>query len=266
MAIDKIIRGFLSLLLVSVLVAPVLSLEDPYPQSRFVEASYEMTPDGVIKFGERVMATITLTNFSKEINESKFFFYSKLDSPQWSVTADGVALAYEQPLVINHSAETVVIGLTGKAPDIEFQKEILIARIDENTTANDYTILVEKRTVTSSEIQEIVIVIDESRKAIERANQSIQNATMDTSDAEDDLSMAKRYLADANDYYPEDLNASIDAAHNATYYANMAYEKVENSESRALTKKYAIYGVIALIIIAIVVILYRRSKWDKLGR
>ncbi|MHC1565109.1 MAG: hypothetical protein ACXQS6_02155, partial [Candidatus Syntropharchaeales archaeon] len=71
---------------------------------------------------------------------------------------------------------------------------------------------------------------------------------------------------DANDYYPEDLNASIDAAHNATYYANMAYEKVEKLESGARTKKYVIYGVLALIIIAVLVILYQRSKRDKLGK
>lgn len=268
MNIDKISRGVLSLIIVSVMIAPALALEDPYPQSRFVDVSYEMRPEGVIQFGENVWATITLTNFSKEINESKFFCYSELDAPQWSVTVDGVPVAYNEgePLLINHSAETVVIGLTGKAPNIEFQKEILIARIDENTTTNDYTVLVEKRTVTSSEIQKVVNVIDESKKAIERAKQAIHNSTMDTSDAEDDLKMAERYLADANDYYPEDLNASIDAAHNATYYANMAYEKVEKLESGARTKKYVIYGVLALIIIAVLVILYQRSKRDKLGK
>ena len=73
MNIDKISRGVLSLIIVSVMIAPALALEDPYPHSRFVDVSYEMRPEGVIQFGENVWATITLTNFSKEINESKFF-------------------------------------------------------------------------------------------------------------------------------------------------------------------------------------------------
>jgi hypothetical protein len=267
MNVDKISRGVLSLIIVSVMIAPALALEDPYPQSRFVEASYEMTPDGVIEFGESVWATITLTNFSKEIDESKFFFYSELDAPQWSVTVDGVAVAYEKPFVINHSADVVTIALAGRAPEIGFQKEIVIARIDENTTTNDYTVLIEKRTVTSDEIQKVVIAIDESKKAIERANNSIQNATMDTSDATDDLGMAERYLQDAEDYYVnKKMNASLAAAENATYYANKAYENVQSIESSASTKKYVIYGVIALIIIAVLVILYQRSKRDKLGK
>ena len=264
---DKMIRSLLALLLISIIITPAFALDEPYPTSKFVEASYEMTPDGVIQFGESVWATITLTNFSKEINESKFFFYSDLKSPQWSVAVDGVAVDYEQPLVINHSADTATVALAGRAPDAGWQKEIVIARIDENTTTNDYTVITIKRTVTSDEIYEILTAIDESRNSIELANQSIRNATIDTSDAKDDLGMAQRYFEDAENHYKnKDFNASLAAAENATYYANKAYEGIENIESSANLKKYLIYGVIALILIAVVVILYQRSKWDKLGR
>jgi len=255
----------LLLILSGLVIQPVLALEGAYPPSRFVEASYTMEPAGIIQFGEHVWATITLTNFSKEIKESKFFFYSELDAPQWSVTVDGVQVPFEQPLVINHSAETVRITLAGVAPDIGYQKDILIARIDENTTTNDYTVITIRRTLTSKEIYEVLSAINESRNAIARANASIRNASVDVQDAEDDLRMAERYLEDANSYYlQKDLNASLAAAKNATIYANKAYERVQRLESSARMMKYALLGVVAVVIIALLIVMYKRSRWDKL--
>jgi len=159
------------------------------------------------------------------------------------------------------------IILTGKAPEVKSPRKenVTLLRITQKIK-KEYLVVDIKRDVTSEIIESAIIAIDEAREKLNSANLTIANATekgIDVSEADTTFETASLYFKDAEEAYWDGWpKESVEAATNASYYAELAKQKAESAVG---AKKHLNYGGLAVVaIIAIVVIVFlnrvRRRK------
>ncbi|MGB7532687.1 MAG: DUF4398 domain-containing protein [Halobacteriota archaeon] len=269
-----ILAFFLMSLCVSVS-GVVAKEESGLPESEFVEvkSSPFIEHEDVrekIKNGSEVSITIILI-FSPEIEESTLFFYSDLKNANGHIDIDGShGLENGGSFSVDHKEvknKEVRIGWSGTAPEVKKRENITLLNITQEIK-DIYLVKDIKRDVTSEIIEDAITAMDKAKKGIESANWTIANGTearVDVSEAKTSFEAANLYLKDANDaYWQGRAEDSIDAATNASYYAELAKQKAESAVG---AKKHLNYGGLAVVaIIAIVVIVFlNRQRQRKRG-
>ncbi len=226
--------------------------------------------DGMVKNNSEISITVVLANFSKEIegDKSELFFHSDLEKPVWGTSGTGMEGSPEEGITVDHRKVTeATIILTGKAPEVKSPRKenVTLLRITQKIK-KEYLVVDIKRDVTSEIIESAIIAMHEAREKRTSANLTIANATekgIDVSEADTNFETARLYLENAErDYWDGWPKESVEAATNASYYAELAKQKAESAVG---AKKHLNYGGLAVVaIIAIVVIVFlnrvRRRK------
>ena len=220
----------------------------------------------MVKNGSEVSIKVVLTNISKEIDKSTLIFYSELVGAEGHIREE--VLKSGSPYTLEHKEveEEVVVIWSGTAPEVRKRTPYLLLNITQETTEGEYLVVDIKRDVTSEISESAIIAIDEAREKLNSANLTIANATekgIDVSEADTTFETASLYFKDAEEAYWDGWpKESVEAATNASYYAELAKQKAESAVG---AKKHLNYGGLAVVaIIAIVVIVFlnrvRRRK------
>lgn len=247
-------------------------------ESKFVEVATKIdygdhdffNSYGRVKNGSVVTIEVVLTNFSKPIDKSDLTFYSyffEKENIEPTISVDGKSKEYKSPFTVNHGKDKEVkILVRGKAPEVKKIENITFLNITQEVKGEYCSVESIKRDVSSEIIEDAIIAIDEARGKLNSANWTIANATekgIDVSEADANFGRARLYLENAErDYWDGWPKESVEAATNASYYAELAKQKAESAVG---AKKHLNYGGLAVVaIIAIVVIVFlnrvRRRK------
>ncbi len=249
-------------------------------ESKFVEVATKIeykdydffNSYGRVKNGSVVTIEVVLTNFSKPIDKSDLTFYSyflEKENIEPTISVDGKSKEYKSPFTVNHGRDKEVkILVRGKAPEVKKIEKITFLNITQGVKGEYCSVESIKRAVSSEIIEDAIIAIDEAREKLNSANWTIANATekgIDVSEADTTFETASLYFKDAEEAYwggwPKE---SIEAATNASYYAELAKQEAESAVG---AKKHINYGGLAVVaIIAIVVIVFlNRQRQRKRG-
>jgi len=243
------------------------------PKSRSVDAEIknidydEVYGTEMVKNGSEISIKVVLTNISKEINKSTLIFHSELVGAKGLIMEKGLKSGSSYTLEHKGVGEVVVIW-SGASPEVRKRTPYLLLNITQETAEGKYLVVDIKRDVTSEISESAIIAIDEAREKLNSANGTIANATekgIDVSEADTNFETASLYFKDAEEAYWEGWpKESIEAATNASYYAELAKRKAESAVG---AKKHLNYGGLAVVaIIAIVVVVFlNRARRRKRG-
>jgi len=244
------------------------------PKSRSVDAEiksihYEMVyGTEMVKNGTEVSIKVVLTNISGEIGKSTLTFYSELEGAKGGIMEEVLKSGSSYTMDPQKVGEEVTVIWSGAAPEVRKRTPYTLLNITQETTEGEYLVVDIKKDVTSEISESAIIAIDEAREKLNSANGTIANATekgTDVSEADTNFETASLYFKDAEEAYWEGWpKESIEAATNASYYAELAKQ---NAESAVGAKKHLNYGGLAVVvIIAIVVIVFlNRQRQRKRG-
>ncbi|MEA2032559.1 MAG: hypothetical protein U9N41_03120 [Euryarchaeota archaeon] len=249
-------------------------------ESKFVEVATKIEYEdynffnsyGMVKNGSGVTIEVVLTNFSAPIDESDLTFYSyflEKENIEPAIFVNGIAKEYKSPFTVNHGRDKEVkILVRGKAPEVKKMEPITFLNITQKVKGEYYSVESIKRDVSSEIIEDAITAMHEAREKLNSANWTIANATekgIDVTEADANFGRARLYLENAErDYWEGWPKESIEAATNASYYAELAKQKAESAVG---AKKHLNYGGLAVVaIVAIVVIVFlNRQRQRKRG-
>lgn len=247
---------------------PTTLQKSPFVTAEIKNIDYDVVyGTEMVKNGSEVSIKVVLTNISKEIDKSTLIFYSELVGAEGHIREE--VLKSGSPYTLEHKAvEEVVVIWSGTAPEVRKRTPYTLLNVTQETTKGEYLVVDIKRDVTSEISESAIIAIDEAREKLNSANWTIANATekeIDVSEADTTFETARLYFKDAEEAYWDGWpKESIEAATNASYYAELAKQKAESAVG---AKKYISYGGLAVVaIIAIVVIVFlNRQRQKKRG-
>jgi len=248
---------------------PTTLQKSPFVTAEIKNIDYdEVYGTEMVKNGSEVSIKVVLTNISKEIDKSTLIFYSELVGAKGLIMEEGLKSGSPYTLEHKEVEEEVVVIWSGAAPEVRKRTPFLLLNITQETTEGEYLVVDIKRDVTSEITESAIIAIDEAREKLNSANGTIANATekgIDVSEADTNFETASLYFKDAEEAYWDGWpKESIEAATNASYYAELAKQKAESAVG---AKKHLNYGGLAVVaIIAIVVIVFlNRARRRKRG-
>ncbi len=221
----------------------------------------------MVKNGTEVsIIKVVLTNISGEIGKSTLTFYSELEGAKGGIMEEVLKSGSSYTVDPQKVGEEVTVIWSGTAPEVRKRTPYTLLNITQETTEGEYLVVDIKRDVTSEISESAIIAIGEAREKLNSANGTIANATekgTDVSEADTTFETASLYFKDAEEAYWDGWpKESVEAATNASYYAELAKQKAESAVG---AKKHLNYGGLAVVaIIAIVVIVFlnrvRRRK------
>ena len=245
-------------------------------ESKFVEVATRIEYEdydffnsyGRVKNGSVVTIEVVLTNFSKPIDKSDLTFYSyflEKENIEPTISVDGKSKEYKSPFTVNHGRDKEVkILVRGKAPEVKKIENITFLNITQGVKGEYCSVESIKRAVSSEIIEDAIIAIDEAREKLNSANWTIANATekgTDVSEADTTFETASLYFKDAEEAYWDGwTKESIEAATNASYYAELAKQEAESAVGAKKHMSYGGLAVVAIIAIVVIVLLNRQRQ------
>jgi len=245
-------------------------------ESKFVEVATRIEYEdydffnsyGRVKNGSVVTIEVVLTNFSKPIDKSDLTFYSyflEKENIEPTISVDGKSKEYKSPFTVNHGRDKEVkILVRGKAPEVKKIENITFLNITQGVKGEYCSVESIKRAVSSEIIEDAIIAIDEAREKLNSANWTIANATekgTDVSEADTTFETASLYFKDAEEAYWDGWpKESIEAATNASYYAELAKQEAESAVGAKKHMSYGGLAVVAIIVIVVIVLLNRQRQ------
>jgi hypothetical protein len=152
----------------------------------------------------------------------------------------------------------------GKAPEVKKIENITFLNITQGVKGEYCSVESIKRDVTSEIIESAIIAMNEAREKLQSANWTIANATekgIDVTEADANFEMARVYLENAQkDYWDGWPKESIEAATNASYYAELAKQEAESAVGAKKHMSYGGLAVVAIIAIVVIVLLNRQRQ------
>lgn len=260
-------RLIVSLLLAGLLGATSLSMigwaadETPFMKVTLKDMRFDdVGGTELVNGGSEVTIKLTMTNVSKELQQSTLTFHSELKDAFGTISGAGLeeqALKNVSSYTLEHKkvAGDVEVIWTGKAPEVGKRESLMFLDITQETSEGTYTVSHIIKDVSSQTIEEAIVAFDTANKAIAKANTTIADAEergLDVDEAKNSRDLAIEYQKDAhqsyNDDRPEDAleeaEKAVEAAHDAEAKANAAVSG----------RSYLNYGIIAAVIIIAVVI------------
>jgi len=218
----------------------------------------------MVKNGTEVSIKVVLTNISGEIGKSTLTFYSKLEGAKGGIMEEVLKSGSSYTMDPQKVGEEVTVIWSGTAPEVRKRTLYTLLNITQETTEGEYLVVDIKRDVTSEISESAIIAIDEAREKLNSANWTIANATekgIDVSEADTTFETASLYFKDAEEaYWGERAEESIEAATNASYYAELAKQKAESAVGAKTHMNYGGLAVVAIVAIVVIVFLNRKRQ------
>ena len=262
--------------------APLAKYPNKIVKAKFVEVDAEGSEIsyseilGMIREGGSVRISLVLKNFSPDVKgrRSVLNFSTELEGVVWGLSEEpGVSVLSRTEksmrLRVDHGlVSRLVVTLDGKAPEVSKRENVTLLHVDQEIE-RAYPVIEVWGEVTSELIETAISKLNEALDSIEAANATLHDAIRrgaDVGDAKADLDHARLYYEDALSHYDAGrMNESIMAAENATYYANLAKAKAEDSLKAISTRNYVVVGTIVAVAAAAAVILLARRRRPPLG-
>jgi len=278
----KIVVVLILFLLGSFLV-PVVAM-----QSNLAESHRSGIPE-TLDIGKEVSIRITLEEVSSDLTtKTNLTFKTGLEDPVWAFTMKGMEETVTEGnssgkvgLLFDHGKyDNLTISLSGLASSHEKKIEILLMSIKQTDETGEQTLDVIKsirREVTTEDIEGVLAALDRAKGAINEANESIANSKANGTNIGGEIKthfdLANWHLREANRLYSaskteESLVSANNAYNNATIASELVSSKVTGDKEHQEfigQMKYVAILVVCIVAVIAVVILYKRSSWDKLG-
>ena len=277
----KIVVVLILFLLGSFLV-PVVAM-----QSNLVESHRSGIPE-TLDIGKEVSIRITLDEVSSDLTtNTNLTFKTGLEDPVWAFTMKGMEETETEGnssskvgLIFDHGKyDNLTISLSGLASSHEKKIEILLMSIKQTDETDEQHEVIKsiRREVTTEDIEGVLAALDRAKGAINEANESIANAEANGTNIGGEIKthfdLANWHLREANRLYSaskteESLVSANNAYNNATIASELASSKVIGDKEHQEfigQMKHVVILIVCIVAVIAVVILYKRSSWDKLG-